>query len=113
MKKDIHPKYHKVLFVDSSTEAKFIIGTTLQCEDKEVVDGVEYPVCRVAISSSSHPFFVGGKQFVDTEGRVDKFQKRYLKVQQKAQEHKQHEQEKEEEEKKAKVAASKAKKAKK
>lgn len=111
MKKDIHPKYQKVLFVDSSTEAKYIIGTTLQCEEKETVDGVEYPVCRVAISSSSHPFFVGGKQFVDTEGRVDKFQKRYLKVQQKAQEQKQQEQQKEEEEKKAKVAA-KAKKAK-
>lgn len=77
MKKNIHPKYQKILFVDSSTGAKFICGSTLQPEEREKYQGVEYPVYRIAVSSASHPFFTGSQQFVDTEGRVDKFMKRY------------------------------------
>ena len=77
MKKDTHPKYQEVLFVDSSTGFKFVCGSSVQPKQKETFEGKEYPVVHVAISSSSHPFFVGGKQFVDTEGRVDKFTKRY------------------------------------
>ena len=77
MKEDIHPPYQDVLFVDSSTGTKFIVGSTLQTEEKEVYEGKEYPVCRVAISSASHPFFTGSNQLIDTEGRVDKFTKRY------------------------------------
>ncbi len=77
MKKDTHPKYQEVLFVDSSTGFKFVCGSTVQPKQKETFEGKEYPVVHVAISSSSHPFFVGGKQFVDAEGRVDKFTKRY------------------------------------
>ncbi len=83
MKKETHPKYQKVMFVDSSTGRRYFINTTLQSSEKEVFEGVEYPVCHVSISSSSHPYFVGGNQFVDTEGRVDKFNKRYLAAQQK------------------------------
>jgi len=98
MKKDIHPKYQKVLFVDSSTGHKFLCGTTLQTKETEAFEGTEYPVCKVSISSSSHPFFVGGKQFVDTEGRVEKFTKRYQTAQKKAEE-KQQEQQKEEQQK--------------
>ena len=77
MKQDIHPKYQEVLFIDSSTGTKFICGTTLQPQGTEVHEGKEYPVCRVPVSSASHPFFTGDQQFVDTEGRVDKFMKRY------------------------------------
>ncbi len=77
MKEDIHPPYQDVLFVDSSTGTKFIIGSTLQTKEKEVYEGKEYPVCHVAISSASHPFFTGSNQLVDAEGRVDKFTKRY------------------------------------
>jgi|SRR6185295_11398946 len=84
MKKTIHPKYQKVLFVDSATGRKYLIGSTVHPKEKEMHEGKEYPVVRVAISSSSHPFFVGGKQFVDAEGRVDKFTKRYQMAQQKA-----------------------------
>lgn len=83
MKENIHPKYQKVLFVDSSTGARHLIGTTLQTKETETFEGKEYPVCHVSISASSHPFFVGGKSFVDTEGRVDKFNKRYQTMQQK------------------------------
>lgn len=79
MKKNTHPKYQKVLFVDSSTGHKFICGSTLEPEAKEVFEGEEYPVIHVSISSSSHPFFTGSQQFVDSEGRVDKFKKRYQK----------------------------------
>ncbi len=77
MKKQGHPQYQEVLFVDSSTGHKFVCGSTLQPKEKEVFEGKEYPVCRVAVSSASHPFFTGSKQLVDSEGRVDKFKKRY------------------------------------
>lgn len=77
MKKKIHPQYQEVLFVDSSTGDKFLCGTTLQPEETEEFEGKEYPVCRVPISSASHPFFTGSNQFMDTEGRVDKFTKKY------------------------------------
>lgn len=77
MKKNIHPKYQNVLFIDSSTGHKFVCGCAIQSNEKEVFEGVEYPVFRVSISSSSHPFFTGSKQLVDSEGRVDKFKKRY------------------------------------
>lgn len=79
MKKDKHPKYQEVLFVDSSTGSKFVCGTTLQPKETEVHEGKEYPVYRVPVSSASHPFFTGSQQFVDSEGRVDKFMKRYGK----------------------------------
>ncbi len=77
MKKNIHPPYQEVLFVDSATNAKFVLGSTLCPEKREIFEGKEYPVCHVSISSASHPFFTGANQFVDTEGRIDKFQKRY------------------------------------
>lgn len=79
MKKEGHPDYQDILFVDSSTGTKFVCGSTLKPKEKEVFEGKEYPVYRVAISSASHPFFTGSKQFVDAEGRVDKFRKRYAK----------------------------------
>lgn len=80
MKKDIHPKYRKVLFVDSSTGFSFVCGSTQSTEETEVYKGVEYPVYRVSISSASHPFFTGSKGAVDTEGRMERFTNRYKKV---------------------------------
>jgi len=80
MKREGHPFYQEVLFVDSSTGYKFVCGSTLQPKEKEMFEGKEYPVYRVAVSSASHPFFTGSKQFIDSEGRVDKFVKRYAKV---------------------------------
>lgn len=77
MKKEGHPPYQDVLFVDTATGTKFVCGTTLQPKETEVFEGKEYPVYRVPISSASHPFFTGSQQFVDTEGRVDKFRNRY------------------------------------
>ena len=77
MKKNAHPKYQQVLFVDSSTGYKFICGSTAQPEEKGTHEGVEYPMYRASISSASHPFFTGSKQLLDAEGRVDKFKKKY------------------------------------
>ena len=72
-----HPNYRQVLFVDSSTGYEFVCGSTLLTDEKKKVDGVEYPVCRVSVSSASHPYFTGSRALVDAEGRVDKFKKRY------------------------------------
>lgn len=80
MKKQGHPEYQEVLFVDSSTGYRFVCGSTLKPKEREVFEGKEYPVYRVAVSSASHPFFTGSKQFVDSEGRVDKFRKKYAGV---------------------------------
>lgn len=81
MKKDIHPQYQKVLFLDTATGVKFLIGTTLQPEGaRESFEGKEYPVYKVAISSASHPLYTGTTGMVDTEGRVDKFRKRYAEA---------------------------------
>ncbi|HPE84909.1 MAG TPA: type B 50S ribosomal protein L31 [Chlamydiales bacterium] len=77
MKKEGHPPYQDVLYVDTATGTKFVCGTTLQPKETEMFEGKEYPVFRVPISSASHPFFTGSQQFVDSEGRVDKFRKRY------------------------------------
>jgi large subunit ribosomal protein L31 len=72
-----HPQYQEVLFEDSSTGSKFIIGSTLQPKEKASFEGKEYPLYRVSVSSASHPFFTKATQFMDTEGRVDKFTKKY------------------------------------
>jgi len=77
MKKDLHPKYNPVVFVDMTTGKRFISRSTKTSEKKEVIDGVEHSVISIGITSDSHPFFTGLAQFVDTEGRIDKFQKRF------------------------------------
>lgn len=100
MKKDVHPKYQKVLFVDSSTGYKFVCGSTLQPKQTEKFEGVEYPVCHLSTSSASHPFFTGSKALVDSEGRVDKFKKRYSAAQNKGGNAASDEQEQKKEEKK-------------
>lgn len=106
MKKQGHPPYQDILFVDTATGHKFVCGSTLQPEETETYEGKEYPVYRASISSASHPFFTGSQQFVDTEGRVDKFKKRYTQKVAQAKEQK----EKEEEKKKtAKKVATKKK----
>ena len=77
MKKDRHPKYQEVLFVDSSNGFSFVCGSTVNSEQKQVFEGKEYPVINLPITSASHPFFTGSNKFVDAEGRVEKFMNRY------------------------------------
>ena len=77
MKKDLHPNSNPVVVGDMTTGARFVTRSTKSSEKKEVIDGVEHSVVSIGITSDSHPFFTGKAQFVDTEGRIDKFQKRF------------------------------------
>jgi large subunit ribosomal protein L31 len=78
MKKDIHPSnYRLVAFKDMSNEQVFITKSTAQTRETLTVDGVEYPVIKLEISNTSHPFYTGKMKLVDTAGRVDKFVNRY------------------------------------
>ena len=78
MKKGIHPEnYRPVVFKDMSNEDIFITRSTMAAKETIVIDGVEYPLIKVEISSTSHPFFTGKAKLVDTAGRVDKFMSRY------------------------------------
>lgn len=80
MKKDIHPKYSEVVFYDTQSEYKFLTKSTMTSKEKiKWEDGKEYPLIKIEVSSASHPFYTGKKIFVDTAGRVEKFNKRYNK----------------------------------
>ena len=80
MKKDIHPKnYRLVAFKDMSNDHVFITKSTVNTKETIEVDGVEYPLVKVEISNTSHPFYTGKMKLVDTAGRVDKFMTKYKK----------------------------------
>ena len=80
MKKDIHPDYHPVVFHDSASGFEFLTKSTLNSDETiKWKDGNSYPLIKIEISSASHPFFTGKKIFVDTAGRVEKFNKKYKK----------------------------------
>lgn len=77
MKPDIHPDYHKVLFVDSATGKEWVTRSTLTSKDTKVVDGEELPVVKLEISSYSHPFWTGKLRVLDSDGKIDRFKRRY------------------------------------
>ena len=77
MKKDLHPDYHPVLFVDAGANFEFASRSTLRSDETRDVDGVEHHVIRLEISSASHPFFTGRQHFIDTAGRIEKFQNKF------------------------------------
>jgi len=77
MKKDIHPKnFRDVVFHDNSSDAEFVIASTVKTTETTTKDGKEYPMFRVEISSASHPFYTGNEKVIDTAGRVDRFKRR-------------------------------------
>src|SRR5471032_1196911 len=77
MKKDLHPdNYRPVVFQDLNNNETFLTKSTVITEETITLDGVEYPLVKVHISSASHPFFTGQEKLVDIEGRVDKFKAR-------------------------------------
>ncbi|MEP6512561.1 MAG: type B 50S ribosomal protein L31 [Parafilimonas sp.] len=83
MKKDIHPKnYRLVVFKDMSNGYTFLSRSAAQSKDKvKWEDGNEYPLIKLEISNTSHPFYTGKNMLVDTAGRIEKFKKRYEKKQ--------------------------------
>lgn len=86
MKKDIHPKnYRFVIFKDMSNDYAFLTRSAATTKEKAVweEDGKEYPLVKLDISHTSHPFYTGKQQLVDTAGRIDKFKSKYAKRQKK------------------------------
>jgi len=79
MKKEIHPKnYRMVAFKDMSNDVVFVTRSTAPSKETiKMEDGKEYPLVKLEISNSSHPFYTGKMKLVDTAGRVDKFMNRY------------------------------------
>ncbi|MDR1303089.1 MAG: type B 50S ribosomal protein L31 [Puniceicoccales bacterium] len=80
MKKSIHPDFRPVCFIDVSTKKKFLTVSALRSKQKEVIDGVEYDVIYRDVTSDSHPAYTGEKRFVDTAGRVEKFQSKFKRI---------------------------------
>ena len=80
MKKDIHPKnYRLVAFKDMSNDHVFITRSAVNTKETIEIDGVTYPVYKMEIANTSHPFYTGKMKLVDTAGRVEKFMSRYQK----------------------------------
>ncbi len=78
MKSGIHPEtYRPVAFKDMSNGDVFISRSTINTKETIEIDGVTYPVAKMDISNTSHPFYTGKSNLVDTAGRVDKFKNRY------------------------------------
>lgn len=80
MKKGIHPEnYRIVAFKDMSNNDVFLSKSTADTNETIDVDGVEYPLVKLEISRTSHPYYTGKAKLVDTAGRVDKFKNKYAK----------------------------------
>ena len=77
MKKNTHPVYRPVVFQDTAADFSFLTRSAVPTNDTTTYEGKEYPLVKVDISSQSHPFFTGKQKFVDTAGRVDRFQKKF------------------------------------
>ena len=80
MKKGIHPEnYRLVAFKDMSNDDVFLTKSTAETSETIEVDGVKYPLVKLEISRSSHPYYTGKSKLVDTAGRIDKFKNKYAK----------------------------------
>ncbi|CAN5531644.1 type B 50S ribosomal protein L31 [soil metagenome] len=78
MKEGIHPEYKEVVFLDTTSEFKFLTRSTMSSSETiKWEDGNTYPLIKIEVSSASHPFYTGKKIYVDTAGRVEKFNRRY------------------------------------
>ncbi len=77
MKTDIHPTYQPVVFRDLGSGETFLTRSTVSSDKTIELDGVEYPVVDVEISSASHPFYTGKQRIMDSAGRVEKFNQRF------------------------------------
>ena len=77
MKAGIHPEYHKVLFIDSATGDEWMTRSTLTSNETREIDGEEVQVVKLEISSFSHPFWTGKMRELDSDGKIDRFRRRY------------------------------------
>ena len=82
MKKEIHPESSRlVAFKDMSNDDIFITKSTVETKETIEVEGVEYPLVKLEISRTSHPYYTGKSKLIDTAGRIDKFKNKYAKFQ--------------------------------
>ena len=80
MKADTHPdNYRLVAFKDMSNDDVFITKSTVNAKETIDFEGVQYPLIKLEISRTSHPFYTGKSKLVDTAGRIDKFKNKYSK----------------------------------
>lgn len=79
MKQNIHPDYNTVVYRDKSANAMFLTRSTKTSDKTVMFEGQEYPVIDVEVSSLSHPFYTGEKRILDSDGAVERFNKRYGK----------------------------------
>ncbi len=85
MKSNTHPEnYRLVAFKDMSNNDVFITKSTVETKETTKIDGVEYPLFKLEISRTSHPYYTGKSKLVDTAGRVDKFRSKYANFNQPA-----------------------------
>ena len=77
MKKNIHPEYRPVAFIDLSINKTFILPASVQTKETTVIDGVEYPLFKLDTSSASHPFYTGAQTRIVEAGRVEKFRAKF------------------------------------
>ncbi len=77
MKEGIHPEYHKVVFIDSATGQEFISRSTLTSRETRDIDGEQVPVIKLDISSFSPPFSTGKMRELDSDGKIDRFRRRF------------------------------------
>jgi large subunit ribosomal protein L31 len=77
MKKDLHPQFREVVFKDVSCDYELLTRSTIATKETIEYNGKTYPLVKVDISSGSHPFFTGQQRLLDTEGRAEKFKKKY------------------------------------
>ncbi len=77
MKAEIHPKLNNVAFVDVSSGRKYLTRSTMRSGKTETIDGVDYQLVICDITADSHPAYTGEKRFVDTAGRVEKFNSKF------------------------------------
>ncbi|MDD0851991.1 type B 50S ribosomal protein L31 [Halobacteriovorax sp. GB3] len=77
MKKGIHPEYREVVFHDVSCGEEILTKSTIKTDLTTTFEGKEYPMVKLDISSASHPFYTGKQKVLDTEGRIEKFKKKF------------------------------------
>ena len=83
MKKKIHPEFREVVFKDVSTQFHIVTKSTVKTKNTIELKGKSYPLVTFDVSSSSHPFYTGQQRLLDTEGRAEKFRKKYAKLKEK------------------------------
>lgn len=79
MKPNLHPEFRDVVFKDVSSDYTLLTKSTMYSKETIELNGKTYPMVKVDISSASHPFYTGQQRLIDTEGRAEKFMKKYGK----------------------------------